>query len=56
MFWFTQLTGFDEFKGSRLCRKKLVPGSFNAMAGTRGSRWLFKKAITEAWFRNLVTK
>jgi hypothetical protein len=56
MAWFTGLTGWDEFKGSRLCRKKLVPGSFNAQPGTRGSRWLFKRQITEAWFRNLITQ
>jgi hypothetical protein len=56
MAWFTELTGWDQFKGSRLCRKKLVPGSFNAQAGVRGSRWFFRKQITEAWFRNLITQ
>jgi hypothetical protein len=55
MAWFTELTGWDEFKGSRLCRKKQVPGAYNPMAGTRGSRWLFKKQTTEAWFNNLIT-
>jgi hypothetical protein len=56
IWWCVELTGWDQFKISRLCRKKLIPGSFNAQAGTRGSRWLFKKQITEAWFKNLVTQ
>jgi len=56
MWWFCDLTGYDQFKSARLCRKKLVPGSYNAQAGVRGSRWLFRKATTEAWFRNLVTR
>jgi hypothetical protein len=56
MRWFVELTGWDEFKGSRLCRKKLVPGSYNAQMGIRGSRWFFRKTITEAWFKNLITQ
>jgi hypothetical protein len=56
MRWFCALTGWSKFKGARLCRLQLVPGAYNPQKGVRGSKWSFRKAITQAWFENLVTR
>jgi hypothetical protein len=51
--WLMGETGWTHDKIARLCRLKAIPGSFQALKSTRGSKWHFRKAKTLEWLQGL---
>lgn len=52
--WMVSITGWSHDKISRLCRLRVIKGSFKAIPG-KGSTWHFHKGKTLAWLKNLGT-
>ena len=51
--WLSEKTGWAPDKIARLCRRKAIPGSFQAVPGARGACWSFRKAKVIAWLESL---
>jgi hypothetical protein len=54
--WLAKLTGWTSDKIARLARQKVIPGAFQAVPGTRGATWSFRKSRTIAWLESLENK
>jgi hypothetical protein len=53
MGWAMGLTGWSHDKISRLCRRGVIPGAFQAEPGVKGSMWTFRKTEFLNWFNDL---
>jgi len=53
--WLMNVTGWSHDKIARLCRQRIIKGSFQIRPGIRGSAWYFRKSKTLAWLRDLET-